>query len=356
MLDVRVGDLVLTHRERWRPVTGLLVKPAPPGEKEVLFDLPGAVVGCTEDHLWYSPQGWVSARDIDTLLYPMYNHLIEEVEHGDKDLCPVRFTLVESEQATPVQVLSVGMCLREAQGLQGRELPSVCNEEKCHTPVEYGRGQGQEIAGSPQGRDREANAIRGLGQAEMAAKSRRTLLQQVLGWAVYPLGLSVSMGLGNGKRSNSQRPCDTPQESGCDRRQIGEFRASAEARSFQTSRGGGAQEKRGRLTDLDMSVLRQGVSPIPTREEWRPKVLLGRTLPRGTAVYDLMVEDDHSFIIEGLVAHNTNCNCNWDIRSAVAEEGRMRWTCYWRLGFVKTEHCADCIDRALSWAPLILEA
>lgn len=52
----------------------------------------------------------------------------------------------------------------------------------------------------------------------------------------------------------------------------------------------------------------------------------------------------------------TNCACNWDITSMEVEEDRMRWTCYWRLGFVKTEHCVDCIDRALSWAPLILEA
>jgi len=51
----------------------------------------------------------------------------------------------------------------------------------------------------------------------------------------------------------------------------------------------------------------------------------------------------------------TNCACSWDIRAAEAEEGRIRWTCYWRLGIVRTEHCTDCIDRALSWAPLIVE-
>lgn len=59
---------------------------------------------------------------------------------------------------------------------------------------------------------------------------------------------------------------------------------------------------------------------------------------------------------DGSTACLTMCACNWDIRSAEAEEERMRWTCYWRLGFVKTEHCTDCIDRALSWGPLIVEA
>jgi len=52
----------------------------------------------------------------------------------------------------------------------------------------------------------------------------------------------------------------------------------------------------------------------------------------------------------------TNCACNWEIHSAEAEEERMRWTCYWRLGAVKTEHCDDCVGRAMTWNPLIVEA
>ena len=58
---------------------------------------------------------------------------------------------------------------------------------------------------------------------------------------------------------------------------------------------------------------------------------------------------------DGSTACLTNCNCSWRIDSAEAEEGRLAWVCYWQLGVVKTDHCSDCVERALTWAPLILE-
>jgi len=33
-------------------------------------------------------------------------------------------------------------------------------------------------------------------------------------------------------------------------------------------------------------------------------------LPNSKTLYDLTVEDDHSFIVEGIVAHNSNCGCS----------------------------------------------
>jgi hypothetical protein len=49
-------------------------------------------------------------------------------------------------------------------------------------------------------------------------------------------------------------------------------------------------------------------------------VLLGDILPRGTAVYDIEVEDDHSFCIEGLFAHNTNDRCSLSFMNESGEE------------------------------------
>jgi intein/homing endonuclease len=45
------------------------------------------------------------------------------------------------------------------------------------------------------------------------------------------------------------------------------------------------------------------------REKESGNVLFHPMLP-GKILYDLTVEDDHSFIIEGLVAHNSNCRCH----------------------------------------------
>lgn len=36
-------------------------------------------------------------------------------------------------------------------------------------------------------------------------------------------------------------------------------------------------------------------------------------LSPGTALWDISVEEDHSFVIEGLVSHNSNCKCYLDI-------------------------------------------
>jgi len=54
MLDVQVGDEVWTHRARWRPVTGIVVKPAGDNHRQAWLGTPtGHAVGCTEGHLWY---------------------------------------------------------------------------------------------------------------------------------------------------------------------------------------------------------------------------------------------------------------------------------------------------------------
>ena len=52
----------------------------------------------------------------------------------------------------------------------------------------------------------------------------------------------------------------------------------------------------------------------------------------------------------------TNCACSWEIISVEVVEEETRWMCYWRLGFVKTEHCAACENAALEWNPLIAVA
>jgi len=39
-------------------------------------------------------------------------------------------------------------------------------------------------------------------------------------------------------------------------------------------------------------------------------------LPLGTPLYDLTVEEDHSFIIENLIAKNSNCRCSIQVQDS----------------------------------------
>jgi len=52
----------------------------------------------------------------------------------------------------------------------------------------------------------------------------------------------------------------------------------------------------------------------------------------------------------------TNCACSWEIVSVKVVKEETQWTCYWRLGFVKTEHCEACENAASEWNPLIAAA
>lgn len=51
---------------------------------------------------------------------------------------------------------------------------------------------------------------------------------------------------------------------------------------------------------------------------------------------------------DGSTQCRVNCHCNWLIEP---REGGG-WDCYWQLN--PAEHCADCLDRAARWAPLVV--
>ncbi|MCB2129660.1 MAG: hypothetical protein KDE03_11415 [Rhodobacteraceae bacterium] len=73
--------------------------------------------------------------------------------------------------------------------------------------------------------------------------------------------------------------------------------------------------------------------------------MLAGLLRKPIPLFDIEVEDDHSYIIEGMVSHNTNCKCGWAIR----KRGRSQFAT-WRLG--RAEHCDTCLARARSWKNL----
>lgn len=58
---------------------------------------------------------------------------------------------------------------------------------------------------------------------------------------------------------------------------------------------------------------------IRREKAMRTSILVGDVLFEDTAVFDIEVEEDHSFCVEGIFAHNTNCHCWKDFRNAKGE-------------------------------------
>jgi uracil-DNA glycosylase family 4 len=67
--EVQVGDLVWTHKERWKPVTALWRK-----GWEIMFNLKlsnGSVLTCTKNHRLLTPSGWKTVGEIYGLFQEM---------------------------------------------------------------------------------------------------------------------------------------------------------------------------------------------------------------------------------------------------------------------------------------------
>jgi hypothetical protein len=82
--------------------------------------------------------------------------------------------------------------------------------------------------------------------------------------------------------------------------------------------------------------------------EFQPQILFSGELLGGTPLYDIEVEEDHSFIIEGVISHNSNDKCRWRIETVDAENGD--YDAYWELSPV--EHCQTCLERRAQWYPV----
>lgn len=81
---------------------------------------------------------------------------------------------------------------------------------------------------------------------------------------------------------------------------------------------------------------------------FRVEVLPPKPLPFGTLLYDIEVEKDHSFIIEGVITHNSNCKCTWRIEVLAAEQGN--YDAYWERNV--EDSCQTCIEREAQWSPV----
>jgi hypothetical protein len=94
-------------------------------------------------------------------------------------------------------------------------------------------------------------------------------------------------------------------------------------------------------------------SVTPAIETIKPEIIIGDNLPVGTVLYDIWVDDDHSYIAEGLVSKNTNCRCRWEIEKVMKGDRFEGWNCTWVVIRDK-ESCDDCIGYGEEYNPLFI--
>lgn len=320
MWHVAVGDLVLTHRGIFEPVTGVSVKPSYGRQEGFIRGPTGRWVGCTTDHLWYTANGWVPLGDIGNTPLWMYNGVTSTTGENHGEMSQMRSDDEKSYRF--MQGMSECMRMRGFKGFSGEAMQAMCGEyqgrEAMGKPGNTRQNDGRITQISPGASDH----IRGfVSRYSMATARGRTLLDLVLDWRQEAYDLPLSVGLGVSQRPDSRRGGYPPQEWRCNRRPYRELRADgfierphAISRRARPGLGPLAASPSARM---DMQNMRRNVPTIlaqTRRRLSRADILLAGLLAPGQAIYDLEVAGAHSFVIEGLAAHNTNCGCHLEYR------------------------------------------
>lgn len=362
---VRAGDRVLTHRGRFRKVLAAIVSPSY-GKSFARIYVDGfAPVGFTGDHRITSPLGWYPVDGILQRTLPVYR--IGSATGEDRNVRGVR-SGVRSPNATLYP-------MRKPEQGQGAMVRPRHAREDAHEPS------------SSHGR--EAHAVRGHhDRYQVDREAGRSSLRVVLGRRSQAHDLSLPVGLDSGEWPDPRGASHSPQERGQDRRSPGELAVLASSAALVRAHEGSqrrddpsAGSRTDRRSVADMRTLRgsiqdQGscqaesilqasmllrVDPNDAylrglREDlhrwagaWEtPTVLQSGVLPDGSPLYDLTVDEDHSFIVEGIVAHNSGCRCAWQI----IDTGDT-WECTW-IAQSDGAVCDDCAARAAQWSPYVI--
>jgi len=325
MADITLGDLVWTHKSRWRPVVELHLTFANAHKQAWIKTHWGSPIGCTAEHQWLTPEGWQSIKDIDKKRLPMY-----AIGYG-KDMPPLRQENANRPDRGILQRMRRSLSLRPKERFSGEGMPELRDVAEgegpmaSHAPdyaerIENGRAKAPEKIGRFD--------IGVISLCENRWPTLRLLLERQRAQGVH---IPVSVGLDKSARADSTRICDSPLERRPHRRPIGKpgdatafgaqrvsydrrtekSDARAERVAIWKSAGRLLQNLRGGIQgesqDKGKSVLFRGMlSPLAT------PIKFAQFLSDGTPLYDIGVAEDHSFVIEGFLSHNcrTNCRCH----------------------------------------------
>ena len=243
--EIRVGDMVLTHKNRWKPVTKVYDNKSVAGHRQAYMPgLGGELIGCTSDHRWWTPDGWRDLVYIDNNQLPVFTTTHEQTMHE-----------LRSQDASR----------QKTRNMQRMREHSSEGMYFLRNESENVQRFGSSIIYDNEARRAEVCALLDTGRQEV-------------------LYLPVSMGLDNGEWTDTCEACCASSERGYDGRQIRESE----------------------IDDLIRTHAHAYHGQIPQQVN----VSIGKLLPIGTPLYDIEVQDDHSFVVEGMICHNSNCKCH----------------------------------------------
>lgn len=349
IVSVRAGDLVLTHRMRWRPVLRTIVTGSLPHHRQAYLHVSGRrPIACTADHRFLTERGWEAASSIANSALSVYNR-------EDEELRPMRKADGEQSRQRNLPGLSGGLplSLRRAQGSEGQGVPLVRDERQGDTPMAEAICREKDAITPEEVGNCAALSLRGPRQGPMGTPRGWSALGRFLVRGrpdpSHDLSLSVDLDRGqwthpsgNGHSSQERRSYGRPAgEPGAD----GLRRSSASPHDRRTQAEDGHGERSSVGWDPPrLPALPEGISFRAVKAE----VLLDGLLSVGTPLYDLEVAEDHSFVVEGMIAHNSNCGCSWRIEVVDDEAGD--YDAYWERS--KDDSCATCLEREAQWSPV----
>lgn len=380
--DVRAGDLVWTHRRRWRLVTQRHINRSVEDHRYVVLVADnGKLIGLTDDHLVYTHRGFIPAREAartGTLcLVSEYDRTA--MPDGAVSIVFGKEAMAREGTENKSRAEKSGAASAKAtSGLEVGTLSSgyLCSRslfrlllgggtKKIHLPLAVGLVESGEEAeaglrDTPQefqtdGRhttELEAGAQRNAAYAtasrwrptnrdDLASrKESSTMVGRENLFSQVPVREDFQNAQTGGSKRNTKvllgkmHGTVSQGENGTDLRGV---RTAVHAESIANktveekgvfllgdllrSHAGGQE-----VDDPAVRLLQQEVQQAVSRYSCGAEVrtgqvlLLSSALPEGTPLYDLTVEEDHSFVVDGMVLHNSNCRDKLFVRKATAEE------------------------------------
>lgn len=375
MNSVFVGEHVWTHKRRWRPVMGVVIKPSREYHRLAVIETPMGVVGATHDHRWYTSEGWRSSIDIGSASLLCYHHqdtiAQREGESNDKMLRVVWGEIEQSQFTNQVQKVLERLSLREPERFSSGRMSFMRDVSQGKGAVGEPQAASWDSIRPSQGGSEAADTTRGFGRGHdqlASEESGWSALHLVLGQRGQADDLSLPVGVVASQRADQERLRTASSGWRSDKRQFGQFGSDDRERpcaftpeSIQDNSRGEASEairvsralSRSATQSLGDDCLPDVRSDVSSREgSWQVAQVLLAGMLRPTCLYDLTVSEDHSFCIEGVFAHNTNCRCAWDIETVSDDDGlTIGWNCWW-VAADDAGTCEDCSGYASEYSPL----
>lgn len=318
--EVAVGDLVLTHRGRWRRVVATHRNQPDRRHRFAWVRTPlGTVVGCTDDERFLSVDGWADAFSLASRPLPVYaiGHELQAMRRQGEIGCDGK-----AVRAVPRDLPDLwweegraggGMCfVRHATEGGVTVGGGILAAQAAWRHREGCRGSENEIRGS----------YRGLVQLREAGWAAVRL---VLGRLAQAVGVPVPLAMGACAWQVGAGAGAPSQERGHVRRSVGEPGGDGGDAAQRHTLYGGREPKVARgPAGAGVRALWEGVPSVRSWARETEAVLQQSLRGAGVILHDLTVDEDESFVVEGLVAHNSRCKCRLRIREGALSAGERQ--------------------------------